>query len=215
MIAKDFNFKTFSMGEYFRSIINSTDDHPKESDFVSNLRDTLRAGHFVDDETALGVIKNVIDNKVYHEYPGLILDGMPRTLPQAEKLNNMIGINLIVNFENREDILMEKLMGRRVCPKCNTNYNVCSIDRDGYKMPPLAPERAGYCDHCPDVALIIRDDDKESIIKERMEVYRQKTEPIIDFFRDKHHSKVVDFEAKRGKDDYPKLREILQERLEI
>mmetsp|Transcript_38864 Transcript_38864/g.28149 ORF Transcript_38864/g.28149 Transcript_38864/m.28149 type:complete len:210 (+) Transcript_38864:172-801(+) len=209
MIEKDFNFKTFSMGEYFRSVINSSDTHGEESQFVTNLRKTLRAGHFVDDETALGVIKNVVDSKVYGDFPGLILDGMPRTLPQAEKLHGMMGINLVVNFLNREDILLEKLMGRRVCPSCGTNYNVADINRDGYVMPPLAPKEDGICDHCPGVQLIIRDDDKETIIKERMEIYRSKTEPIIDFFKERDENKVVDFEAKLGKDDYPKLRKLL------
>jgi len=64
---------------------------------------------------------------------------------------------------------MEKLMGRRVCPNCNRNYNVAHIDRDGYFMKALLPtKKLNYCDDCPDIHLVIRDDDKENIIAERL-----------------------------------------------
>ena len=76
-------------------------------------------------------------------------------------------------------------MGRRVCPSCNRNYNVADIDRDGYKMGPLLPKKTpNHCDDCPHVHLVVRDDDKENIIMERLEIYKEKTEPILDFYRD-------------------------------
>ena len=103
-------------------------------------------------------------------------------------------------------------MGRRVCPKCNRNYNVASIDRDGYKMKPLLPKgRPTHCDDCPDVHLVIRDDDKENIIRERLQIYKDKTEPILDFYRIETKIKVIDFEAKRGVDDFPELKDMLAE----
>ena len=72
--------------------------------------------------------------------PGLILDGVPRTVRQAEMLSEFTDIDLILNFHNRDDILMEKLMGRRMCPDCNKNFNVADINTsDGYVMPPLLP----------------------------------------------------------------------------
>lgn len=101
-------------------------------------------------------------------------------------------------------------MGRRVCPNCNRNYNVANIDRDGYKMKPLLPKlNPSYCDDCPTVSLVVRDDDKENIILERLQIYKQKTEPILDFYRDKKDTVVLDFEAKKGVDDFPELRDIL------
>lgn len=125
-----------------------------------------------------------------------------------------IPIDLIFNFSTRDDILLEKLMGRRVCPVCNTNYNVASIDRDGYYMKALLPEKdPKMCDNCPGVHLVVRDDDKENIILERLEIYREKTEPILDFYRDKTDTIVVDFEAKRGVDDFPKMKVLLEEHL--
>ena len=74
-------------------------------------------------------------------------------------------------------------MGRRVCSQCNRNYNVAHIDRDGYYMKALLPKKKeGFCDDCETVKLTIRDDDKENIIKERLEIYKEKTEPILEFY---------------------------------
>ena len=125
-----------------------------------------------------------------------------------------ISIDLIFNFTNRPDILLEKLMGRRVCTQCNRNYNVAHIDRDGYFMKALLPKGdPKKCDDCTDSSLVVRDDDKESIITERMEIYRTKTEPILDFYKDNTDTIVIDFEAKRGVDDFPKMKQLLEEGL--
>ena len=100
----------------------------------------------------------------------MLLDGMPRTIAQAELLPKYgINIDIVFNFYNTDSILLEKLMGRRVCPSCGTNYNVADIDRDGYKMGPLLPKKdPHYCDNCPGVKLVVRDDDKQNIIMERL-----------------------------------------------
>mmetsp|Transcript_38850 Transcript_38850/g.50864 ORF Transcript_38850/g.50864 Transcript_38850/m.50864 type:complete len:136 (+) Transcript_38850:274-681(+) len=133
---------------------------------------------------AIEVIKRAREVE-HEETPVLILDGMPRTVKQAEMLaQGSIRVDLVFNFINRDDILLEKLMGRRVCPQCNRNYNVTAIDRDGYFMKALLPEKdPKKCDDCSDSSLVVRDDDKENIIKERMEIYREKTEPILDFYK--------------------------------
>ena len=144
-----------------------------------------------------------------------MLDGMPRTLAQAERLSEMrIPINLVLNFVHRDDILLEKLMGRRVCPACNRNYNVAHIDRDGYFMRALLPEKdPHHCDDCESVPLVVRDDDKENIIAERMQIYRDKTEPILDYYKRQADTLVIDFEAKKGVDDFPRMRDLLKESL--
>ena len=104
-------------------------------------------------------------------------------------------------------------MGRRVCPICNTNYNVAHIDRDGYYMKALLPKKSPHhCDH-DGAHLVIRDDDKENIILERMEIYKEKTEPILDYYRGKSETIVIDFEPKRGVDDFPKMKEVLKDAL--
>ena len=136
---------------------------------------------------------------------------MPRTVTQAEKLQQLnFSINLVFNFIHRDDILLEKLMGRRVCPKCNRNYNIAHIDRDGYFMKALLPKKNHRCcDDCGDVSLVIRDDDKENIIAERMQIYKQRTEPVLNFYKNREDTLVIDFEAKKGVDDFPKIRQLL------
>ena len=130
---------------------------------------------------------------------------MPRTVSQAKMLQARgISVDLIFNFTNRMDILLEKLMGRRVCPNCNRNYNVTHIDRDGYYMKALLPKGdPKECDDCPGVKLVVRDDDKENIIKERMQIYETMTAPILEFYKEKPETLLIDFEAKRGVDDFP------------
>lgn len=145
----------------------------------------------------------------------MMFDGVPRTLVQADMMKSILKVDLVINFYNRDDILLEKLMSRRVCPSCNKNYNIADINRDGYVMKPLLPKKDHCkCDAC-NVNLVIRDDDKESIIKDRMEVYRKQTEPILDFYKGIPETKVVDFEAKRGVDDYPTVKQIIKDALKI
>ena len=217
LIHKQFGFPTFSMGDYFRKVIKegapegSTDE---QRDLIKNLKDTLAAGHFVSDETAIEVIKTA-RSTTYADTEVLIFDGMPRTLVQAEMLKSAgIPVDLIFNFTNRDDILLEKLMGRRVCPCCSRNYNIAHIDRDGYYMKALLPDKdPSKCDDCADSTLVIRDDDKEHIITERMGIYRDKTEPILDFYKDSPETQLINFEAKKGVDDFPQMKKLLEDAL--
>ena len=77
---------------------------------------------------------------IYDNTAGLILDGVPRTLKQAEMINKFMDIDLVLNFYNRDDILMQKIIGRRVCPCCGKNFNVADVNSDGYVMAPLLPK---------------------------------------------------------------------------
>jgi adenylate kinase len=211
MIEKDFDFPTFSMGDYFRSIINDSDQNDP---FIQSVKTILRSGKLVDDETVINVVKNVKLSKKFDKHLGMIFDGVPRTVTQAKMMRDFLRIDLVINFYNREDILLEKLMSRRVCPSCNKNYNVADINRDGYVMKPLLPKKDhSKCDEC-NVKLVVRDDDKESIIRDRLEVYHKQTKPIIDFYKGTDTT-VVDFEAKKGVDDYPQVKAILKEHLKI
>jgi adenylate kinase len=129
----------------------------------------LRKGHFVSDELAINVIKNA-RNSDFKDVKVMCLDGMPRTLTQAKLLpEHNISVDIVFNFFAQDSIIMEKLMGRRVCPSCNRNYNVADINRDGYLMKPLLPKQnSTHCDDCPTIHLVVRDDDKENIISERL-----------------------------------------------
>ena len=82
LITKEFGWPTFSMGDYFRNLINNADTADSEDKWVTELRDTLRRGHFVDDDTAIKVIENARQT-MHKDTELLILDGMPRTVVQA------------------------------------------------------------------------------------------------------------------------------------
>jgi adenylate kinase len=211
LIEKEYDLPTFSMGEYFRGLINASETNTDP--FLVKLKDTLRSGKLVDDETVVGVVKKIKQDEKYNKHMGLILDGVPRTIKQAKMLRDTgIKIDLIINFFNREEILLQKLMSRRVCPCCSRNYNIADIkSADGYEMKPLLPKKVvDECDDCA-VKLVIRDDDKESVIRDRMNLYKEKTEPILDFYKTvaANETKVVDFEAKKGVGDYPHVKKIL------
>jgi adenylate kinase len=221
LISKEFNIPAFSMGDYFRKVINDADrqsfgESSKQNQFVTQLRETLSKGHFVSDELAIEVIKQARFGE-FKDTEFLMLDGMPRTVEQAEMMEGHLSVDVVFNFLTREDILLEKLMGRRICPLCNRNYNCAHIDRDGYYMkallPEKSPEHCGSCGNGDDVPLIMRDDDKESIILERMEIYKQKTEPILDYYRARSETRVIDFDPKKGVDDFPKIKEMLDAEL--
>jgi len=105
---------------------------------------------------------------------GFILDGFPRTIPQAEALEGAsnVRIDKVVNFVIADDLVVQRLSGRRICPKCGAIFHVTNIP----------PKRSGICDKCG-AALIQRDDDKEEAIRNRLVVYKKQTEPLIGFYR--------------------------------
>ena len=133
-------------------------------------------------------------------------------------LSEFSKIDLIINFTNRDEIVVQKLGGRRVCPDCNKNFNVADVNtEDGYQMAPLLPAHGNplFCDNHGDemIELITREDDKPEIILERLDLYKRETLPILDFYKSNTSTPVVDFEAKKGKKDYPYVKEILLDHL--
>jgi adenylate kinase len=106
---------------------------------------------------------------------GFVLDGFPRTLPQAEGLEQMSGDPrtwVVLDFEVPRDVLMLRLSGRRWCPTCQATYHVVND-------PPKTP---GVCDR-DGVALVHRDDDRESVVAERLREYDRRTFPLIEYYR--------------------------------
>ena len=103
---------------------------------------------------------------------GYILDGMPRTIPQAEALrDNGISFDAVVSLEISDDEIVERMSGRRVCPKCGATFHVVSHP----------PKQEGICDVCGD-KLIIRPDDAPETVRARLDVYHQQTEPLKKFY---------------------------------
>ena len=128
-----------------------------------------------------------VRNETFKNEGLVMFDGIPRTIRQAEIMQRDIPIDFVFNIASPFDITLEKLMGRRVCPVCDRNYNVCSIDRDGYFLKPMLPSKSPHhCEDCGDgktVELVRREDDREDVIRNRMQIYYEKTDPILNVFR--------------------------------
>ncbi len=105
---------------------------------------------------------------------GFILDGFPRTINQAEEIVKKIKIGKVVNLQADDEVIIQRLSRRRVCGKCGSIYHLDYIK----------PKKEGICDKCPG-ELYQREDDKPAAIKERLRVYREKTEPLIGYYRGK------------------------------
>ena len=135
--------------------------------------DYIEKGQLIPDELAIDMVSHRLREKDCEN--GYILDGFPRTLPQARAMDE-IGIELdcALNLLVADDVIVERLSGRRECKACAAPYHI--------KYNP--PEKDGVCDKCGGV-LISRDDDVTETIRKRLNVYHQETEPLIDFYKEK------------------------------
>ena len=170
-----------STGDMLREHIQSGDNIGQAAG------DRMRAGSLVSDE----LVNQLVFERVHQPdcARGFILDGYPRTLAQAQELKRMLEpthaaevvIHLVVDY----NVIISRLSGRRVCPKCGTLYNVVS----------RPPKIEGVCD-LDGTKLVIRDDDKEEVVRERLEQYEKQTRPVIEFFR-KTADRLIEVDASR------------------
>ncbi|MGH7265436.1 MAG: adenylate kinase [Candidatus Rokuibacteriota bacterium] len=133
------------------------------------------AGELVPDDVIIDLVAEVLARPEARK--GFVLDGFPRTVAQAEALDRLLderGLTLdrVVVFDIGEDALVERLGGRRVCPRCGRNYHV--------RFSP--PARPGVCDACG-TTLVQRSDDEESTVRRRLGVYARDTRPLIERYR--------------------------------
>jgi adenylate kinase len=205
MLSKDLNLPEFSTGDELRKVSkeNSNDE------IVNKIKNIMNEGKLVSDEYMLELVKNKLSKDEYKN--GVILDGFPRTFNQAKELDNFKQMNLVVKIDLRQDILIKKLLGRRVCNSCGKGYNICEIKDGGYDMDPLLPKKVqGRCDECGDL-LIQRTDDNEDTIRSRLAVYEKMSKPVEKFYGDKNL--MITLELKRGIKDYPVLFEAVKNKL--
>jgi adenylate kinase len=132
----------------------------------------IDAGKLVDDATTIELVKERLAQADAQK--GYILDGFPRTIPQAEALAAFSTVDKVVNFDIPDTGVLERLGGRRVCRKCGYNFHMI-FDK---------PAKEGVCDHCGG-EVYTRDDDRPEAVQKRLEVYRAQTAPLIDFYRAK------------------------------
>ncbi|KAB1223927.1 Adenylate kinase 1, mitochondrial [Morella rubra] len=172
------------------------------------LSEIVNQGKLVSDELIVSLLSKRLEVGEAKGESGFILDGFPRTINQAEILDGVTNIDLVVNLKIREDVLMAKCLGRRICSECSGNFNVASINvkgengNPGISMAPLLPPP-----HCMS-KLITRSDDTEAVVKERLRVYNEKSQPVEDFYRSQ--GKLLEFDLPGGiPESWPKLLEAL------
>ncbi|POO02480.1 Adenylate kinase subfamily [Trema orientale] len=172
------------------------------------LSEIVNQGKLVSDEIIISLLSKRLEAGDAKGESGFILDGFPRTIKQAEILEEVIDIDLVVNLKLREDVLMEKCLGRRICGQCGKNFNVASINVEGengnpaISMAPLLPPA-----HCMS-KLITRADDTETVVKERLRIYNEKSQPVEGFYRSR--GKLLEFDLPGGiPESWPKLLQVL------
>ena len=167
MITEKYKILQISTGDLFRAEIKAgTPIGKKTESFISK-------GQLVPDEVTIDILKNRIEQPDCKE--GFILDGFPRTIPQAEHLSkSTIKIQRVINFTANRELIIQRLSGRRTCSKCGAIFHVKNIP----------PKKEGICDKCGN-ALMQRDDDKPEAIQKRLVVYEQQTAPLIDYYKKK------------------------------
>ncbi len=151
----------------------------KQTDLGLQAKKYMDAGELVPDALVIGMLKDRVAQDDCAK--GFILDGFPRTIPQAESLDSSgIRIDAVVCLVAPEEVIVERLSGRRDCPKCGAIYHI--------KNSP--PKKEGICDQCG-TALITRDDQRPEVISNRLKVYRSQTEPLIAYYKQKNILKEI------------------------
>ena len=173
-VAEDYKIPHISTGDIFRANIKA------QTPLGVKVKAIIDSGSLVSDELTFELVKDRLAQDDCKN--GYILDGFPRTIPQAEMLEGLVADVKVVNFEIKDEIVIRRLSTRRVCKACGANFNVLT----------LPPKVEGVCDKCGG-ELYQRDDDKQESIMHRMDVYREQTEPLINFYKGK--GKITDLDA--------------------
>jgi len=173
ILSQKLNIPHISTGEIFRENIKNQTELGKKIDAIVKL------GSLVSDE-----ITNEITKKRL-ELPdcanGFILDGFPRNLIQAEFLNKIKTIDLVLDVLINDDEAIKRITQRRTCPQCQKVYHLIFN----------SPKQENTCDKCGQ-KLIIREDDKKEAVKKRLEIYHKQTKPLIDFYKAKNIYQEID-----------------------
>jgi len=175
-LARHYVIPHVSTGEIFRNAVRLG------TEFGKRAKEFMDAGELVPDEVVIGVVAERLDRDDV-KVRGLLLDGFPRTVHQAEALERLLplrGIDLVVDLEVPTEVVLKRLSGRRVCTNCETNYSV--------DTPPAVDWK---CDVCGD-RVIQREDDTEAAIQRRLFLYEEQTAPLIAWYMKKDKLVAVD-----------------------
>ncbi len=167
ILSEKYNIPTISTGVIIRAAIkNGTETGKMAKDFIEK-------GQLVPDSVVIGIIKDRLNEEDCKN--GFILDGFPRTIPQAEALDEFgIEIDKVLDIEVPDSDIISRLSGRRECTKCGATYHITNNPS----------KKGGHCEKC-DGELVCRKDDAPETVLSRLEVYHSQTEPLIDYYKNK------------------------------
>lgn len=175
ILSKELNIPHISTGDIFRKEMKD------KTSLGIKIEKDMHAGKLVSDEDTIAIVKKRLNEKDCDD--GFILDGFPRTLKQAEALDKITKIDIVINYYADEDLLIRRLLARRSCPNCKKEYNLITV------MKPKNNNEE--CDVCK-VKLVKRSDDNEKVIRDRQEIYKKETKPLIDYYKKKNILKAVE-----------------------
>ncbi|WP_216831070.1 adenylate kinase [Alkalihalobacterium elongatum] len=170
-IVENYGIPHISTGDMFRAAIKN------ETELGMKAKSFMDAGELVPDEVTIGIVRERLSQADCEK--GFLLDGFPRTVAQAEALDGMLTslekkIDFVINIDVPENVLMDRLTGRRVSPTSGRTYHVIFNP----------PKVEGICD-VDGSQLIQRDDDKPETVKKRLEVNIKQSKPLLDFYQEK------------------------------
>lgn len=170
-IAERFNIPHISTGDIFR------DNIKRQTPLGKKAEEYMKNGLLVPDELVLELIINRLNEPDCKD--GYVLDGFPRTIPQAEALDEALnkkddGIQYAIEVNVPDEVIIRRMAGRRACLNCGRTYHIET----------LRPKKEGICDYC-ETKLVLRDDDKPETVKKRLMVYHEQTQPLLDYYKKK------------------------------
>lgn len=178
MIAEKYGVPHISTGDIFRANIKNGTELGMEA------KKYMDQGLLVPDELTVKILLDRVANEDCRN--GYVLDGFPRTIPQAEVLDKALTelgdqIDYAINVDVPDESIVKRMGGRRACLSCGATYHIEHVP----------PKKEGICDTCGQ-KLVLRDDDKPETVKNRLNVYHEQTQPLIDFYTEKGVLKTVD-----------------------
>ena len=177
MIAEKYSVPHVSTGDIFRANIKNGTELGKEA------KKYMDQGLLVPDELTVKILLDRVANEDCKN--GYVLDGFPRTIPQAEVLDEALTklgekIDFAIDVDVPDENIIRRMGGRRACVTCGATYHIEYVP----------PKQEGICDKCGS-ELILRDDDKPETVKNRLNVYHEQTQPLIDYYNKKNILKSV------------------------
>ena len=178
MIAEKYSIPHVSTGDIFRANIKD------QTELGMEAKKYMDQGLLVPDELT---VKILLDRVAKDDCKnGYVLDGFPRTIPQAEVLDKAVSelnesIDFAINVDVKDENIVKRMSGRRACLKCGATYHIEHIP----------PKKDGICDKCGS-ELVLRDDDKPETVQKRLNVYHEQTQPLIDYYNKKGILREVD-----------------------